>query len=132
MSLSGNSGRPVKLKVPAEYKLHKVSFAVNKPFDKVIDLSASVLFSFATGLLRNARLVTSIVNMSVKEKFSMGLGKIEATSSLFISRRLSITCERVNTLVMLSSSIASKCDVRQIASPGSPLRAKGHFQCLIA
>ena len=30
------------LKVLAEYKFHKLSFAANKPLDKVIDLSASV------------------------------------------------------------------------------------------
>ena len=219
MSLSGNSGRPVKLKVPAEYKFHKL-YAVNKPLDEIIDLSASVsdqvglpravpeltpvypsvpststrtessiinvsrdvvvdnvavppdvrhdppsgdveereaiivlllakygvmscnlsnsldpttpgiifsvasaviasttlnssvLFSFATGLQRNARLVTSIVKMSDIEKFSMSLGNIEAPSSLFMSRRLSITCERVDTPVILGSSIASECDVR--------------------
>ena len=34
MSLSGNFGRPVKLKVPAEYNFHKLSFAVNKPLDE--------------------------------------------------------------------------------------------------
>ena len=42
MSLSGNSGRPAKLKVPDKYNFHKLSFAVNKPLDEVIDLSASV------------------------------------------------------------------------------------------
>ena len=41
MSLSGNSGRPVKLKVPAEYKFHNF-VACNKPLDEVINLSASV------------------------------------------------------------------------------------------
>ena len=61
---------------------------------------SSVLCSFAKELLQNARLVTSIVKMSFKAYFSTSLGIFDATITSFTCRRLFVSFERVDTLVI--------------------------------